>query len=296
MKKTKFRNGTLSPSLRSIMVILVTAAAMCLSGCFLGDFEKYDYIADHWKGSWVGWLEISDACGTYEKWDGIRIPCRAEMGKDYKRLLLVELSDEEGNQLGYLHGTFKDKENTKYGQVDIVEAIDSKNTSVKAQIQVDGESHGDENLGIMTGRIGDSRNGLDIQLLLRRVTEEEEREVVVMTVQSNNSGVNEFGEEVGFGEGDLRAYTVQEGDCFYEGFGYELLQNCSTDEDGIRFDRYMVIRSLEEDRAIVNTGGEDWDFPYGETRTLSSLIEVMDGPNTGYRITMERYMPTTEKE
>ncbi len=264
-----------------ISFFLITLLTSCVP-----DVSEYDYIFDHWKGEWEGWYEITNAKGEYADYNGLRQQCSASISMDPKTWLWIGLFDADGEKLWDFTGAYKHNDNYKYGQAWFFEVKDSNKNSIPAEIPLDGESQEDDNLGIFQGTIGEGDDSMDILLHLRRKIDEDnvyDTSKCMMTIQAVNSGVDEFGQEVGYGEAEPKTYEVYEDDCFYEGFD-ELIQNSNKDSDGITYDEYMTIKKIGDDEIVLEIRGDEMSVEYNKIFELSSLIMVMDGASTYYRI------------
>ncbi len=144
-----------------------------LWGC-VPDVSEYNYIIEHWKGEWTGWYEISNANGQYAELDGAKDVCSAFISMDHMTRLWMEFYDSKGKKVCDFLGAYKHKESNKYGQAWFYEIIDNRDKKISVDISLDGESHGDDNLGIFKGRIGTKTDGMDIYMYMRRNSENTE--------------------------------------------------------------------------------------------------------------------------
>ena len=106
----------------------------------------------------------------------------------------------------------------------------------------------------------------------------------LLKVTPYNSGTDELGESVGYGEGEFKDYEIANGDVFYEDFSGTLVQNPKESEmanmDGLLF----RVVSLDEDSVTLLINQEECTVMYGEAFVVASLLEVHDGAATGYRM------------
>ena len=106
----------------------------------------------------------------------------------------------------------------------------------------------------------------------------------LLQVTPCNSGTDEFGVSVGYGEGEPRDYEIANGDVFYEDFSGTLVQNPKESEMANMAGLLFKVVSLDEDSVTLLINQEECTVMYGEEFVVASLLEVQDGAATGYRM------------
>lgn len=106
----------------------------------------------------------------------------------------------------------------------------------------------------------------------------------LLKVTPYNSGTNEFGESVGYGEGESKDYEISNGDIFYEDFYETLVQNPKESEIPNMIGLLFKVISLDEDKVTLLINQEECTVMYGEEFVVYSLLEVRDGASTSYRM------------
>ncbi len=122
----------------------------------------------------------------------------------------------------------------------------------------------------------------------------------LMEITPYNSGTDELGESVGYGEGETVVYGIYTGDKVYEDLGDTLVVNPSmqSQEEIAGLTYCFTIKSVDE-KGVTLRYAEDEDgsvasystapaeekfVEFGEKFTVSSAIFALDGPSTTYYI------------
>ena len=106
----------------------------------------------------------------------------------------------------------------------------------------------------------------------------------LLTVTPYNSGTNEFGESVGYGNGESREYEITTGDIFYENFDDTLVQNPRKSELPNTIGLLFQVISLDADKVTLLINQEERTVGYGEEFVVYSLLQMQDGASTSYRM------------
>ena len=106
----------------------------------------------------------------------------------------------------------------------------------------------------------------------------------LLKVTPYNGGTDEFGNLVGSGEGESREYEIMSGDLFYEDYGDTLVQNPEESDIPRLIGLSFQIRSLNADSATLLVNQEERTVLYGEEFVIHSLLHLLDGASTSYRM------------
>lgn len=115
------------------------------------------------------------------------------------------------------------------------------------------------------------KNGMEASCFLLRVT-------------PYNSGTNEYGKPVGYGEGESREYPIASGDVFYEDFGDVLVQNPPKSEAVSMIGLLLEVISLDADSVTFSANQQEYTVACGEEFVIYSLLTAWDGASTSYRM------------
>ena len=106
----------------------------------------------------------------------------------------------------------------------------------------------------------------------------------LLTVTPYNSGTDEFGESVGYGNGESQEYEIANGDLFYENFDDTFVQNPKKSEIPNTIGLLFQVISLDADKATLLINQEERTVGYGEEFVVYSLLQMQDGASTSYRM------------
>ncbi|MGN1413843.1 MAG: hypothetical protein ACI4WY_06335 [Anaerovoracaceae bacterium] len=106
----------------------------------------------------------------------------------------------------------------------------------------------------------------------------------LLKVTPYNSGTDESGASVGYGQGESRDYEISNGDVFYED-GYDtLVQNPRESEVPNMIGLLFKVISLDADNVTLLINQEERTIMYGEEFVVYSLLTVQDGASTSYQM------------